>query len=63
MMSKKIWKMLGFKFLGVIMSKSFKHPTLGKIIGYSNIKEFDKAIKEYNNKETLLKKNGGNHGK
>ena len=45
------------------MSKSFKHPTLGKIIGYSNIKEFDKAIKEYNNKETLLKKNGGNHGR
>jgi|TARA_R100000278_G_C5407688_1_gene141925 hypothetical protein len=34
------------------MEKSFNHPILGKIIGYSNRKEFDKAIKEYNNNES-----------
>lgn len=37
-------------------SKSFIHPTFGKITGYNNIKEFDKAIKEWNEKE-INKKN------
>ena len=37
--------------------KYFIHPVLGKIIGYSNMKEFDKHIKEYNNKNnTHIKK-------
>jgi hypothetical protein len=35
------------------MKKSFNHPILGKIIGYSNRKEFDKAIKEWNNKNNI----------
>ena len=39
------------------MKKSFNHPVLGKIDGYFNMKEFDKAIKDYNNKDNIhLKK-------
>ena len=43
------------------MKKSFNHPVLGKIDGYSNMKEFDQAIKDYNNKDNIhLKKNARN---
>jgi|TARA_R100000005_G_scaffold95857_1_gene79167 hypothetical protein len=36
--------------------KSFIHPVFGKVIGYNNKNEFDKAIKEWNDKE-INKKN------
>lgn len=32
-------------------SKSFNHPTFGKIVGYNNLEEFNKAVKEWNQKE------------